>query len=152
MSQTAQNQDPKTIVIQTWQAFASRDPAQIAALFHEDAEWIAPPGNATAVALGYTSGMSGRASIVRFVTEEFGRLFVDEVQSEFRGMFADGDVVIVEQRLQARLVNGRRYDNLYCFVFVVEDGRIRQVREYMDTLGGRDMVFGPGEPARRLVA
>jgi ketosteroid isomerase-like protein len=152
MTTPSETQDPKAIVMQAWQAFASRDPARIAALFHQDADWIAPHGNATAVALGYTSGMPDRASIVRFITEEFGRLFVDDVQSEFTSLFADGGTVIVEQRLQARLVNDRRYDNRYCFVFVVEDGRIRQVREYMDTLGGRDMVFGVGEPARKLVA
>jgi ketosteroid isomerase-like protein len=144
--------DPKTVVIKVWEAFASRDPARIGALFHENAEWIAPLDNATAVALGATSGMVGRDSIVRFITEDFRKLFVADVQIDFRGVYADGDVVTVEQRTRATLVNGRPYDLDYCWVFKVEDGRVRQMREYMDTLTGRDMVFGPGEPSRRLVA
>ena len=52
MTEDIKTTDPKTVVIQAWQAFASRDPDRIAALLHEDAEWIAPQGNATAVALG----------------------------------------------------------------------------------------------------
>jgi uncharacterized protein len=49
--------------------------------------------------------------------------------------------VIVEERMRAK-ANGRDYDNTYCLVFKLQDGRIRQVREYMDTLGGERMIFG----------
>ena len=44
--------------------------------------------------------------------------------------------------MRATLPGGRSYDNDYCFVFVVETGRIKQVREYMDTRKGWQMVFG----------
>ena len=29
---------------------------------------------------------------------------------------------------------GKRYDNDYCFVFRMQDGKIVEVREYMDTI------------------
>src|SRR4051794_22869492 len=45
-------QDSKQLVIAAWQAFASRDKERIAALFSDDAEWLAPVGNATALAMG----------------------------------------------------------------------------------------------------
>ena len=35
--------------------------------------------------------------------------------------------------MHARSRAGIEYDNEYCGVFLVEDGRIRAVREYMDT-------------------
>jgi ketosteroid isomerase-like protein len=69
------------------------------------------------------------------------RLF-SEISISFRAVHADGDTVIIEEQMRATLPEGRLYDNDYCFVFVVADGRIKQVREYMDTRKGWQMVFG----------
>ena len=46
---------------------------------------------------------------------------------------ADGDCVVVECRGKATLKNGRPYNNKYCMVFRLEDGKIKEVTEYMDT-------------------
>lgn len=142
--------DNSAIVAAAWEAFASRDMARIAACFAPDAEWIAPAGNATAIALDYPNHMRGQDEIAHFIAHEFGRLFVADVGLEFRTMAVAGDLVIVEERMRATLVNGRSYDLPYCFVFVVTGGRIAQVREYMDTRGGWQQMFGD-EPGRKLV-
>ena len=130
----------RQIVLDAWKAFASQDPAQAAPYFTEDAEWIAPAGNATAVALEGPSHMIGRDAIAAFATQGFRRMF-SEVQIEFLTVAAEGETVVVEERMRAR-ANGRPYDNTYCFIFKLEGGRIRQVREYMDTLAGERMIFG----------
>ena len=130
------------IVKNAWKAFATRDPLQIAAVFTEDAEWRAPEGNATAKALGHTHEMLGRAAIVRFLSEEMQRLFVKDLTVTFTGLFSDGPVVVLEQRLQAVLPGGRPYDNEYCFIIELQDGRIHRVREYMDTQRGFKCIFG----------
>lgn len=143
--------DNKTIVAAAWEAFASRDAARIAACFAPDAQWIAPPGNATAIALDHPHHMRGADAIARFIAIEFGRLFVADVAIDFGTMAAAGDLVVVEERMRATLVNGRSYDLAYCFVFVVADGRIAQVREYMDTRSGWRQMFGD-EPGRKLVS
>lgn len=122
--------------MKAWAAFASREPERVRAVFVPDAEWLAPPDNATACALDGTHHLVGRDRIVRFLTAEFGTVFVDDVSIEFQGVFADGDVVVVEERMQATLANGGRYENDYCFVFELEDGLITRVREYMDTQRG----------------
>ncbi|MGY3444041.1 MULTISPECIES: nuclear transport factor 2 family protein [unclassified Bradyrhizobium] len=131
----------KDIVLNAWQTFRTRDPGQIAALFAPDAEWIAPGRNATAVALDHTDHMVGADAIARFISTEMHRLF-SEIDITFRAVHADGNSVIVEERMRATLPGGRAYDNDYCLVFVVQDGRIKQVREYMDTRKGWQMVFG----------
>ncbi|WP_447727455.1 nuclear transport factor 2 family protein [Sphingomonas koreensis] len=141
--------DKLTIVKAAWEAFASRDAVRIAACFDADAEWIAPPGNATAVALDYPDHMRGANEIARFIAHEFDRLFVADVAIDFRTMAATGDLVVVEERMRASLVNGRSYDLAYCFVFVVAGGRIAQVREYMDTRSGWTQMFGDA-PGRKL--
>ncbi|MBR0844401.1 nuclear transport factor 2 family protein [Bradyrhizobium liaoningense] len=132
---------PKDIVLNAWKTFSSRDAARIAALFTDDAEWIAPKGNATAVALDHTDHMVGAQAIARFIAQEMHKLFAD-IDIAFRGVYADGDVVIVEERMRATLAGGKPYENDYCFVFTVAGDRIREVREYMDTRKGWRMVFG----------
>jgi uncharacterized protein len=88
--------------------------------------------------------MVGRDRIVRFLVDEFPRLFVRDVRVDFSSVLCEGDTVIVEERMQAELANGRRYDNDYCFFFVLDPaGRIRRVREYMDTRRGHECIFGP---------
>jgi ketosteroid isomerase-like protein len=132
----------KQAVVNAWKTFGSRDPALIANAFTEDAEWIAPAGNATAIALEFTDHMVGRDQIVEFLCEKFHTLFVKDIAVEFLGLFCDGQTVILEERMQATLVNGRHYDNTYCFFFELRDGKIARIREYMDTLKGSDCIFG----------
>lgn len=132
----------KEIVLNAWQTFRARDTDQIAALFTPDAEWIAPARNATAVALDHADHMIGPEQIARFIASEMHRLFFD-IDITFRAVHADGDSVIVEERMRATLPGGKAYDNDYCFVFVVTGGRIKQVREYMDTRKGWHMIFEP---------
>lgn len=132
----------RNLVIRAWKAFGGRDAAEIAAFFSHDAEWIAPRGNATAVALDMTDHMKGAKEIAAFLAEGFAKLFVDDVKLDFRGFYADGDIVVVEERMRAVLANGNAYENDYCFVFVCRDGKIVQVREYMDTMKGHRMIFG----------
>ncbi len=131
----------KDVVLNAWKTFSSRDKDRIAALFTDDAEWIAPKGNATAVALDHTDHMVGAEQIARFIAQEMHRMF-SEIDIAFRGVYADGDIVIVEERMRATLSSGRHYENDYCFVFTVAGDKIREVREYMDTRKGWRMVFG----------
>jgi uncharacterized protein len=136
------SQQSRDIVQSAWKAFASHDEDQISAVFTEDAEWLAPPGNATAVALAGPSHLVGRKAIVQFLAEDFPRFFVSDVSVTFRGLYADGDRVVVEETMTATLANGNHYANDYCFVFELQDGLVHRVREYMDTARGHRMVFG----------
>jgi hypothetical protein len=132
----------KQIVMDAWQAFASRDAQRIGAFFAEDAEWIAPPGNATAIAMNHADHIIGREAIAHFIAKEVPKIFVADVSIDFRGFYGDGQTVVVEERMQATLFNGKKYDNDYCFIFELVDGKISQVREYMDTQRGKTCIFG----------
>ncbi|MCG5220311.1 nuclear transport factor 2 family protein [Streptosporangium sp. KLBMP 9127] len=135
-------QDNRDIVLNAWRAFADHDAERIAAFFAEDAEWLAPAGNATAVALDIPSHMIGRKAIADFIADDFPRLFARDVAITFHGIYAEGDRVIVEETMSATLASGNSYVNDYCFVFEVQGGLIHRVREYMDTARGHRMVFG----------
>ncbi|MBE7368962.1 nuclear transport factor 2 family protein [Ramlibacter pallidus] len=138
-----QQEQAKRSVMDAWQAFGSRDAERIRACLAPDVQWLAPPGNATAVALDYTHHMVGPDSIVHFLVALFPRLFVADVQVEFGRVLCDGREVILEERMRATLANGRPYENDYCFIFTLDaEGRIERVREYMDTRKGQECIFG----------
>src|SRR5271168_3153637 len=46
---------------------------------------------------------------------------------------ADGDFVVVEARGKSTTKAGNPYNNSYCFVFRLADGKLKEVTEYMDT-------------------
>ncbi len=46
---------------------------------------------------------------------------------------ADGDFVAVEARGKNTTTAGVPYNNTYCFVFRVADGKLRELTEYLDT-------------------
>jgi uncharacterized protein len=59
---------------------------------------------------------------------------------------ADGDLVVVEARGDMTTQEDEKYDNYYCLVYRLKDGKIVEMREYQDsTLCER--VLGPF-PAR----
>ncbi|WP_433623924.1 nuclear transport factor 2 family protein [Nocardia sp. CA-120079] len=134
-------QTSKDVIIRAWREFATQDADRIAAVFTPDAEWLAPPQNATARALDGTGHLVGRDRIVRFLAKEFPTVFVSDRSVEFTAVIADGTTVVVEERMRATLMNGNHYDNDYCFVFELRDGLIHRVREYMDTRRAAEM-FG----------
>ncbi|GAA2794828.1 nuclear transport factor 2 family protein [Crossiella cryophila] len=124
------------IIQQAWATFSTRDPERIAAVFTPDAEWLAPAGNATALALDITNHMIGRDQIAHFLAVDFPRLFTSDVQVTFRGFHTAGETVIVEETMTATLADGTHYANDYCLVFEVHNGLIHRVREYLDTARG----------------
>lgn len=46
---------------------------------------------------------------------------------------ADGDYVVVEHTCKNTTPDGRPYNNKYCWVCRFSDGKLRELREYMDT-------------------
>lgn len=129
-----------------WRAFSSGDRQTIHDVLTEDVEWIAPPGNATALALDVTSHMVGKAAISGFLLEDFPRLFGNGMDIKVLSVTSEDDRVVYEQRHCARLSNGRAYDNTYVFIFEMEGRKVRRIREYMDTNAGAAMIFGDNPP------
>lgn len=55
---------------------------------------------------------------------------------------SEGDTVVVEAKGDNVAKSGERYDNEYCMVWKVENGRITQIKEYCDT-ALVERVLGP---------
>ena len=61
------------------------------------------------------------------------KIFPNGLACEIHRVYGDGDTVILELTNRGKLANGKDYENEYCFVFEVENGKVRRVREYVDT-------------------
>ena len=55
---------------------------------------------------------------------------------------AEGDYVAVEGHSYAELAKGKIYENKYHWKLEIRDGKIQAIREYMDSLYAKGMLFG----------
>jgi len=55
------------------------------------------------------------------------------IKLHVKNVVADGDQVVVEALGEARTQDGRDYNNSYCIMLKLRDGKIAEIREYMDT-------------------
>lgn len=60
--------------------------------------------------------------------------YADRYTTMAVNLLADGDTVVVESRGCVTTVRGDLYNNQYCLIFELRDGRIMAQREYADTL------------------
>lgn len=138
----------KEAAVTVWRALGSGDADRIRSVLADDVEWRAPPENATAVALGVTHHMVGAEAIVRFIRDDYPRLFPNGMEIEPISVTAEGERVIFEQRHSATLTNGRAYALDYVFIFEMAGSRVRRIREYMDARSGYHQIFGAATPGR----
>jgi ketosteroid isomerase-like protein len=58
-------------------------------------------------------------------------------------LISEGEFVAAEAHSYAELNNGRNYRNRYELLFEIADGKIRSVREYMDTKHAYQTFIAP---------
>jgi uncharacterized protein len=59
--------------------------------------------------------------------------FADRYTNTPAHFIAEGDYVVVESRGRVTTKTGKPYNNTYCWVCRLTDGRLRSLTEYMDT-------------------
>ena len=55
---------------------------------------------------------------------------------------AEDDRVAIEAESYGKHVSGKVYNNKYHFLMLIQDGKIQQLREYLDTMHANDVLFG----------
>ena len=69
---------------------------------------------------------------------------VESFKFHVDNLVAEGDQVVVEGRGEAPTKDGRAYNNTYCIVVTVRDGKISRIREHLDSELVTS-IFGPRE-------
>lgn len=76
---------------------------------------------------------TGKTAIRRDLLTPLTAQFADRYLNTADAIIAEGDTVVVECRGKVTTKTGKRYDNTYCWVLRMRDGKIVSLTEYMDT-------------------
>jgi ketosteroid isomerase-like protein len=128
------NEQNKRIVLKFIEAMGKGDAAVAAPCIAEDTFTLAK-------GFGKFAGVRTHDTILATIAA-FRKLMPDGMEPAIQSVTAEGDRVVVEFEGNGTLFNGTPYCNQYCMVFVLRDGRIRQVNEYFCTILA-DQVLWP---------
>jgi ketosteroid isomerase-like protein len=59
--------------------------------------------------------------------------FADQYRNTAQRFIAEDDYVVVECRGEVTTKSGKPYNNTYCYVCRISDGKLKELTEYMDT-------------------
>jgi uncharacterized protein len=124
MTTTAENRE---LVRRIFEGLAQRNGELFVASMADDFCWTVT-GNTE-----WSKTYTGKQAVL---TELFGALrdkISGPVRTTAERILADGDYVVVEARGHNVTKGGKPYCNRYCFVFRLEDGKLKEVTEYLDT-------------------
>lgn len=123
-------------VVQSWlDKAATGDVEGAFALFAHDAVW------SNIGTTRFSGEFVGLGAIMEGLVGPLFSQLEAGISSDVEAVIADGERVVVLSQGSARTTTGKDYNNTYAQVFTVRDGKIVQVREYMDT-ALVDAVFG----------
>lgn len=81
-----------------------------------------------------------QALVEQLIGPLFGNLKAG-IASEIERLTAEGDIVVAQTNGMAETHDGKPYNNSYCQVIRIADGKFAEVKEYFDTALA-DAVFG----------
>jgi uncharacterized protein len=117
----------RKIVADAMAELAKGNGAPFAAAMADDFAWR--PMGSGAWAKPYVGKQVALDQLFRPLWAQFAERYTNTAAN----IFADGDHVIVEARGGATTKTGKSYDQRYCFVIRMEGGKMRELREYLDT-------------------
>jgi hypothetical protein len=75
----------------------------------------------------------GKRAIVDELMRPLFRQFANQYTAGAIRVIAEDDTVVVEARGEVTTKSGKPYNQSYCYVFRLADGRVRELTEYLDT-------------------
>ncbi len=81
----------------------------------------------------WTQTFEGKQAVLTDLFALLSSTLAGPIITTAQRFIADGDYVAVEARGQSTTKAGIPYNNKYCFIFRLADGKLREVTEYMDT-------------------
>lgn len=116
----------KQVVLTFIEAMGKGDPVAAAPCIAEDTFTLAK-------GFGKFAGVRTHDTILATIGA-FKQLMPTGMKPEIFSVTAEDDRVVVEFEGNGTLINGETYSNQYCMVFMLREGKIRQVNEYFCTI------------------
>jgi len=117
----------KQIVINFYAAAARGDMDTCFALLADEVTWT------NIGSTKFSGTFAGKQELVeRLLGPLFSQLRAG-IRSEIERLTAEDDIVVAQTSGTAETLDGRPYNNTYCQVIRIRDGKIIEVKEYLDT-------------------
>jgi hypothetical protein len=81
----------------------------------------------------YSGLYNGKAEVVNRLLGPLSAQLEGGIAITPDNLIADGDFVAMQSQGRAQAKNGKSYNNTYCHVFRVANGKVAEVTEYLDT-------------------
>lgn len=126
----------KNIVLGFVEALSKGNLDAVSAALADDATWWLPGS------LPVSGTHRGKKGILEGFFGKAVPLFEPRTLSiSVQNTIAEGDCVAVEWIARGKSAKGKSYENYYNVVFEVKNGKIQAVREYVDTLYAKEVLF-----------
>lgn len=127
MSATAKNADEQ-LVLDFFEVLSSGDLEKLRGFYHDKSVW--EPKVKDIAGAGKHIGMD---IIDKFLAPVRGMFHPGDPKVHVHTMFSRDGWVCVESNSTGTTMDGKVYDNDYCWVFEISNGKIDAMREYMDS-------------------
>jgi|SRR5581483_9007080 len=107
---------------------AARDRALFVASLADDVIWTVTGQ------YSWSRTFTGKQSILNDLHGYVRTRLAERARTVAHRFIADGDYVVVEAKGNNVTKEGVRYDNDYCMVYRLEGGKIKEIREYCDSV------------------
>ena len=81
----------------------------------------------------WSKTFQGKQAVLTELLGPLFELFANPLTVTADRFIAEGDLVVVEGRGNATTKAGKPYNNSYCWIYRVADGKIKEITEYLDT-------------------
>ena len=95
---------------------------------------------------------SGKQVVVNELLRPLYAQFATPYISTTRRVMADGDMVIIEFDGRVTTKAGKAYNNRYCYVCRMEDGKMKDLMEYLDTALVNSALEAPSSSSSAALA
>jgi uncharacterized protein len=117
----------KQLVQQIYADAANRSGATFVDNLAEDVRWIVTGQ------YSWSGSYDGKEAIINGLHGHLRTLLTERARTTAFNVIAEGDYVVVEAKGDNLTRTGVRYDNEYCMVWQLENGKIKEIREYCDS-------------------
>lgn len=128
----------RLLMQQVFAASAAGDGRAFLDAMAEDVVWTITGGTA------WSRSYRGKASVLRDLLVPLRAQQDGPNRLTASRFIAEDDLVVVEAQGNATTKAGQPYNNRYCFIFRIRDGKIVAITEYMDTALVNEVLAAPG--------
>jgi hypothetical protein len=119
--------DNKRIIAEAFDGLFRADARAFLDAMAEDFTWIIEGQSK------WSRRYEGKAAVQSALIPPLFANFATDYRNFAEEIIAEGDRVVVLARGEVQTVRGEDYNNSYCFVIRMRDGKMVELREYMDT-------------------